>query len=153
MFNISFIFLPCGNIINCPKWIGKLYSNWTTANCVTLITSIIWLVSWWLTTNSKTFEFGKTPIYYSGPYWDNKETEAAIYAFLNSKWITAGENVHKFEKKFSKKINVKHSHMLNSGSSANLILMASLKKIFKWSDGDEIIVSTVGFPTTIYVIS
>ena len=103
--------------------------------------------------NSKTFEFGKTPIYYSGPYWDNKETEAAIYAFLNSKWITAGENVHKFEKKFSKKINVKHSHMLNSGSSANLILMASLKKRFKWSDGDEIIVSPVGFPTTISVIS
>ena len=25
--------------------------------------------------NSKEFIPGKTPIYYSGPYWDNKESE------------------------------------------------------------------------------
>jgi hypothetical protein len=47
--------------------------------------------------NSKNFEPGKTPIYYSGPYWDNKEIEVAINAFLNGKWITAGENVFRFE--------------------------------------------------------
>ena len=41
--------------------------------------------------NAKSFEPGKTPIYYSGPYWDNKETEAAIDTFLNGKWITTGE--------------------------------------------------------------
>ena len=42
--------------------------------------------------------------------------------------------------------------MVNSGSSANLILITGLKKRFNWSDGDEIIVSPVGFPTTISVI-
>jgi len=47
--------------------------------------------------NSKEFIPGKTPIYYSGPYWDNRETEAAIGAFLNGKWITTGENVYKFD--------------------------------------------------------
>jgi len=41
--------------------------------------------------NAKNFEKGKTPIYYSGPYWDNKEIEAAMDSFLNGKWITAGE--------------------------------------------------------------
>lgn len=102
--------------------------------------------------NAKNFEPGKTPVYYSGPYWDNKETEAAIDSFLNGKWITTGEKVYKFERMFSKRFNVKHSHMVNSGSSANLILISSLKRRFNWSDDDEIIVSPVGFPTTISVL-
>lgn len=102
--------------------------------------------------NAKQFEKGKTPIYYSGPYWDNKEISAAVDSFLNGKWVTAGEKVYKFENAFSKRFNVKHSHMVNSGSSANLILIAALKKRFKWSDDDEIIVSPVGFATTISVL-
>jgi CDP-6-deoxy-D-xylo-4-hexulose-3-dehydrase len=102
--------------------------------------------------NAKDFTPGKTPIYYSGPYWDNRETEAAIDSFLNGKWITAGEKVHKFESEFSKRFNTKYSHMVNSGSSANLILIAALKRRFNWEDGDEIIVSPVGFATTISVL-
>lgn len=102
--------------------------------------------------NSKNFESGKTTVYYSGPYWDNKEISAAINTFLNGKWITAGESVHKFERLFSKKFGVKHSHMVNSGSSANLVMIAALKKRFRWNDDDEIIVSPVGFATTISVI-
>jgi CDP-6-deoxy-D-xylo-4-hexulose-3-dehydrase len=102
--------------------------------------------------NAKSFEPGKTPIYYSGPYWDNKETEAAIDTFLNGKWITTGEKVHKFERQFSKRFNVKHSHMVNSGSSANLVLIAALKRRFKWVDDDEVLVSPVGFATTISVL-
>jgi CDP-6-deoxy-D-xylo-4-hexulose-3-dehydrase len=102
--------------------------------------------------NAKNFESGKTPVYYSGPYWDNKETEAAVESFLNGKWITAGEKVYKFENAFSKRFNTKHSHMVNSGSSANLVLIAALKKRFGWKDDDEIIVSPVGFATTISVL-
>ena len=102
--------------------------------------------------NAKEFIPGKTPIYYSGPYWDNLEIEAAIGAFLNGKWITTGENVFKFERAFSKRFNVKHSLMVNSGSSANLVLIAALKKRFGWEDDDEIIVSPVGFATTISVL-
>jgi len=102
--------------------------------------------------NSKSFVPGETFIYYSGPYWDNNEIEAAMHAFLNGKWISAGENVNKFERRFSKMFGIKHSHMVNSGSSANLVLIASLKERFKWQDGDEIIVSPVGFATTISVL-
>lgn len=102
--------------------------------------------------NSKIFNPGITPIYYSGPYWDNREIESAINSFLNGKWITAGENVYKFERAFGKRFGVKYSHMVNSGSSANLVLIASLKKRFNWEDDDEIIVSPVGFATTISVI-
>lgn len=102
--------------------------------------------------NSKEFKPGITNIFYSGPYWDEKETTAAIDAFLNGKWITTGENVYKFERAFSKRFNVKYSFMVNSGSSANLVLIAGLKKRFNWNDDDEIIVSPVGFATTISVI-
>lgn len=102
--------------------------------------------------NAKIFEPGKTPIYYSGPYWDNKETEAAINTFLNGKWITTGEKVFKFERQFGKRFNVKHSHMVNSGSSANLVMIAALKRRFNWADDDEVLVSPVGFATTISVL-
>jgi len=102
--------------------------------------------------NKAHFKEGETPIYYSGPYWDNEETEAAIDAFLNGQWIVSGEHVHRFEKLFNQKFYHKHSIMVNSGSSANLIMIAAIKKLLKWNDDDEIIVSPTGFPTTISVI-
>lgn len=102
--------------------------------------------------NSNIFVPGTTPIYYSGPYWDNKEMEASINTLLNGQWISSGENVQIFEDMFSEKFNVSHSVMVNSGSSANLVLISALKKRFNWSDDDEIILSPVGFPTTISVV-
>jgi CDP-6-deoxy-D-xylo-4-hexulose-3-dehydrase len=95
---------------------------------------------------------GKSTVLYSGPYWDETEIMAGIKTFINGKWLVAGENVHKFEHNFSKRFNIKYSQMVNSGSSANLILIASLKKYYKWGDNDEIIVSPVGFATTISVL-
>lgn len=92
---------------------------------------------------------GESNIFYSGPYWDNQEVEVAIKTFLTGKWLSSGENVNKFEREFSKKFNFDHSVMVNSGSSANLVMIAALKKYFGWVDGDEIIVSVCGFPTTL----
>ena len=88
-------------------------------------------------------------VYYSGPYWDEKEPVAAITTMLQGKWLPAGEEVNKFERAFSKQFGFDHSVMVNSGSSANLVMIAALKKYFDWHDGDEIIVCTCGFPTTI----
>jgi CDP-6-deoxy-D-xylo-4-hexulose-3-dehydrase len=107
-----------------------------------------------------TEEFGQLPkfahsvnneenVYYSGPSFDNEEMSAAIEALLFSKWGATGENVYKFEREFSKFVKAKSSLMLNSGSSANLVLITALKKYLKWNDGDEIILSVVGFPTTL----
>lgn len=96
---------------------------------------------------------GVTPVYYSGPYFDDKEVIASVRAMLTGKWMSAGENVEEFEKAFSRKTKSLFSCMTNSGSSANLVMIASLKKYFGWDDGDEIIVSAVGFPTTVSVIS
>lgn len=98
---------------------------------------------------NKNFIPGVTPIYYSGPYWDNREIIEAIKTLLTGDWLSSGENVRDFEVKFSREINMKHGLMVNSGSSANLVMMAALKKHFNWNDGDEIILSVVGFPTTL----
>ena len=88
-------------------------------------------------------------ILYSGPYWDDQEPTAAITALLTGKWLPAGENVNKFERACSKKFEFDYSVMVNSGSSANLVMIAALKKYFDWKDGDEILVCACGFPTTI----
>jgi CDP-6-deoxy-D-xylo-4-hexulose-3-dehydrase len=92
---------------------------------------------------------GESSIYYSGPYWNEKEVTAAITTLLTGKWLPAGDEVNKFECQFSKKFEFNHSLMVNSGSSANLVMIAALKKYFDWQDGDEIIVCVCGFPTTI----
>lgn len=103
--------------------------------------------------NGNKFIAGTTPVYYSGMYWDNKEIAAAIETLLMGKWFSAGEKVKEFEYKFSQKVKQLFGVMVNSGSSANLIMLSAIKKYYDWDDGDEIIVSVVGFPTTISTIS
>lgn len=98
---------------------------------------------------NSSYEKGKSNIYYSGPYWDEKEVASAITTLLSGKWLPSGEEVNKFERAFSKSFGFEHSIMVNSGSSANLVMIAALKEYFGWQDGDEIIVCVCGFPTTI----
>lgn len=88
-------------------------------------------------------------VYYSGAFFDEQEMTSAIDTLLFGKWSSSGEICAEFERKFSKHINQKYSFFTNSGSSANLLLIAACKEHFKWQNEDEIIVSAVGFPTTV----
>ncbi len=88
-------------------------------------------------------------ILYSGPNWDDREIEAGCRALREGKWLPAGEQVQKFERAFSRMFKHNESLMVNSGSSANLVMLAALKAHYGWPDGAEVIVSPVGFPTTI----
>lgn len=88
-------------------------------------------------------------VQYSGQLWDDKELYAAMDTLLNGAWVVSGEKVSEFQDQFSKRFNVGYSHMVNSGSSANLVLITAMKKKFDWQPEDEVIVSPVGFPTTI----
>lgn len=99
--------------------------------------------------NCKEFNPEKDTVFYSGPYWDHNEVEAALEAFLTGRWLVSGEHVAKFQVQFGRRFGTKFNHMVNSGSSANLAMVAALKKRFGWKDGSEVIVSPVGFPTTI----
>lgn len=102
--------------------------------------------------DSSKFQKGKTPVLYSGQYWSSDELVGAIESLLAGHWISAGEKVKEFESRFTDVISDKYGIMVNSGSSANLVMLASLKEKFGWNSRSGIIVSPVGFPTTISAI-
>ena len=53
-----------------------------------------------------------------------------------------GENVLKFERQFANYFESKFSVMVNSGSSANLLIVAALTllKKYNFKEGDEVLV-------------
>jgi CDP-6-deoxy-D-xylo-4-hexulose-3-dehydrase len=106
----------------------------------------------YLANRKKMFNPETDSVYYSGPYWNDLEVQAAIESLMSGFWLSSGEKVDKFERRFSKLFDFKESLMVNSGSSANLVMIAALKKFYDWQDGDEIIVSVVGFPTTVSAV-
>ena len=81
-----------------------------------------------------------------------QEEIAAISNCLKSGEYTQGKVVQEFEKKFAEWNGSKYAVMVNSGSSANLLMVAAIKDKFKLKDGDEILVPNVTWPTTIYPI-
>lgn len=80
--------------------------------------------------------------------WDDSEIDA-IKRLLIDKQLTMGDNVKEFEKKFAEFVGSKYALMVNSGSSANLLAIASLffcENPLK--AGDEVIVPAVSWATT-----
>jgi dTDP-4-amino-4,6-dideoxygalactose transaminase len=86
--------------------------------------------------------------------WDDLEI-AAIQNVVSSGNFTMGENVKEFENKFAEFVGSKYCVMVNSGSSANLLMIASLfyKQNHRLKKDDEVIVPAVSWPTTYYPIS
>jgi CDP-6-deoxy-D-xylo-4-hexulose-3-dehydrase len=83
--------------------------------------------------------------------WDDNEIRA-VKKILDSNRTTMGEYVKKYEQEFADFVGSKYCVMVNSGSSANLLGVASLfyKKTNKLKQGDEVIVPAVSWPTTYY---
>ena len=93
---------------------------------------------------------GKTTIPYAGPVWDEEEVAEAIHTLLEGKWLTSGEKVREFERAFSQHVGHVHSVMCNSGSSANLLMVAALRSKRSYDLHDiGIITPVAGFPTTV----
>ena len=86
--------------------------------------------------------------------WDNKELEA-VNSLLKLGQLTMGEEVADFECKFAAYIGTKYAVMFNSGSSANLAMVAALKYVrgSRFNEGDEIIVPAVSWSTTFYPVN
>lgn len=89
---------------------------------------------------------------YASRVYDEKEMQSLTDAMLDF-WLTTGRFSDEFEKKFAEWIGVKFAHLVNSGSSANLIAFSVLtapelgdRQIKR---GDEVITVACGFPTTI----
>lgn len=91
-------------------------------------------------------------INYAARVFDEKEMRALTDAMLDF-WLTTGRFSEEFEKEFAKWIGVKYAHLVNSGSSANLIAFMTLtapelgeRRIRR---GDEVITVACSFPTTV----
>jgi len=91
-------------------------------------------------------------ISYASRVYDEKEMCALTDAMLDF-WLTTGRFSEQFEKEFAQWIGVKYAHLVNSGSSANLIAFSVLtapelgKRQIK--RGDEVITVACAFPTTV----
>lgn len=101
--------------------------------------------------NKKEFELGDR-INYAARVYDEREMCALTDATLDF-WLTTGRFAEQFETEFAKWIGVKYAHLVNSGSSANLIAFMALtapelgeRQIKR---GDEVITVACGFPTTV----
>jgi CDP-6-deoxy-D-xylo-4-hexulose-3-dehydrase len=103
--------------------------------------------------NPLPFHPGETNVPYAGRVFDADEVEAAVSSTLDF-WLTLGPEGEAFERELANLLGVKHSLLVNSGSSANLIAISALtthklpehKRIRK---GDEVITVAAGFPTTV----
>ena len=91
-------------------------------------------------------------ISYASRVYDEKEMMSLTDAVLDF-WLTTGRFSDEFESKFAEWIGVKYAHLVNSGSSANLIAFSVLtapelgeRQIKR---GDEVITVACGFPTTV----
>lgn len=101
--------------------------------------------------NKKDFSEGDR-INYASRVFDEKEMCALTDAVLDF-WLTTGRFAEQFEKEFAKWIGAKYAHLVNSGSSANLIAFSVLTapelRERQIKRGDEVITVACGFPTTV----
>jgi CDP-6-deoxy-D-xylo-4-hexulose-3-dehydrase len=79
----------------------------------------------------------------------DKDLDVLINFIKTTKRFTQFTRVREFETAFSKWQGCNHSVFVNSGSSANLILVSAAKEMYKWNDGDEVIVPSVTWTTTV----
>lgn len=91
-------------------------------------------------------------ISYASRVYDEKEMCSLTDAMLDF-WLTTGRFSEQFEKQFAQWIGVKYAHLVNSGSSANLlaftVLTAQELGERQIKRGDEVITAACAFPTTV----
>jgi CDP-6-deoxy-D-xylo-4-hexulose-3-dehydrase len=99
--------------------------------------------------SEKTWEAGKDWVQYAGPYFSSAEYMAAVKSLLGE-WLVLGADAIKFERKFPKLFGKEYGLLTNSGSSANLLMMAAMtsKRGYNLPKGTKVITPIAGFPTT-----
>ncbi|MBI2094259.1 MAG: lipopolysaccharide biosynthesis protein RfbH [Candidatus Omnitrophica bacterium] len=108
---------------------------------------------------AKPFIPGKTRIQYSGRVYDAQELVNAVDASLDF-WLTAGSYTEAFERKMQAFFGANGFLLVNSGSAANLLMVATLcspeiSSLLGADDlpplkpSDEVITPAVTFPTTL----
>ena len=81
--------------------------------------------------------------------WDHKEKQA-IERVMDTDMFTMGSHVREFETAFAEQFHSPHAVMVNSGSSANLLMLSLLR--YKYKLTGDIIVPVVGWATTYFPV-
>jgi CDP-6-deoxy-D-xylo-4-hexulose-3-dehydrase len=100
--------------------------------------------------SNKTWVPGKDFVNYAGAYYDSEEFVAGVESLLNG-WLVMGSAGLEFERRFPQYFGKKHGIVTNSGSSSNLLMMASLtsKRGYNLPKGTKVLMPIAGFPTTL----
>ncbi|WP_340024912.1 lipopolysaccharide biosynthesis protein RfbH [Paenibacillus sp. FSL K6-1096] len=100
----------------------------------------------------RSFVAGRDYVPVSGKVFDGEELINLVDASLDFH-LTAGRYTAEFERRFSQIMGKKHTLLVNSGSSANLLAVAALTSPQlgerRLRPGDEVITVAAGFPTTV----
>ncbi len=98
------------------------------------------------------FRAGTDPVPVSGKVFDVADMHSLLDATLDF-WLTAGRFAVSFEREFARIMGARHALLVNSGSSANLLCIATLCAPElgerRLQPGDEVITVASGFPTTV----
>lgn len=101
---------------------------------------------------ARDFQSGVSEIPVSGKVFDERELQSLVNSALDF-WLTTGRFADEFERRFATVMGVRHALLCNSGSSANLLAMSALTsprlKHQALREGDEVITTAAGFPTTV----
>jgi CDP-6-deoxy-D-xylo-4-hexulose-3-dehydrase len=79
----------------------------------------------------------------------NSDINSLVTFIKHTSRFTQFKKVKEFEQRFAEWQNCEHCVFVNSGSSANLLLVSAATNLKKWVPGDEIIVPAVTWPTTV----
>jgi NDP-hexose-3,4-dehydratase len=95
---------------------------------------------------------GVTPVLSSGAVLEASDRLALVEAALDLR-IAAGFHALRFERAFARYFGLRKAHLVNSGSSANLLALSALgapelgdRRLRR---GDEVVTVAAGFPTTV----
>ena len=81
-----------------------------------------------------------------------EEVIAATECMLET-WVTMGPQVAAFEREYAAWCGAAHGVMCNSGSSANLLMLAAMVETGRLERGDEVLVPAVGWSTSLFPVA
>ncbi len=82
------------------------------------------------------------------PTFGRAEVAEAIDALLDG-WLTMGQRVFSFERAWADYVGARHCIMVNSGSSALLVMLTALIETGQLQPGEEVVVPAVGWSTSL----
>jgi CDP-6-deoxy-D-xylo-4-hexulose-3-dehydrase len=95
---------------------------------------------------------GESPVPVSGRVYDDEEMVHLVDSALDF-WLTTGRYAKQLERGLARYVGTRHALLCNSGSSANLLALATLTSPRlgrrRLVDGDEVLTVAAGFPTTV----